>query len=370
MTLRFLSGILGSIVFHVIFVLFAPDVVLPKMSIPEYKKHEVSFVNRHLQLPEALIHKPIPKVPRPRFIPLVEKPRKLLKPIFVDPNSIPKIRPPKLPLRPSLIDPNSILKIKSLKLPLMPVLHKEKGIPSVKRPVMPVKPWSPKSVPNVIVPKYPVKILPSKKIPKVSLPKKISLTKKLSKKKRKKIINLVNKPKIFSSTKVKFSDLSITKKAKLILVGEKQNSLVKRRFLGINKFPPKNKELFKKDLKSTVKVIDIDKYLKQSPKNISRRSVIIVDSPLRKEIEKRNRRLLFSPPPPKIKSLQTPATVVLKFWVLSDGSVGRVLVERKANVVLEVSAINHLKRWKFSNLNIKDKSNEQWGIVVYRFFID
>lgn len=345
MTLRFLYGIVGSVVFHVLFVVFAPDVVLPKMSMPEYKKHEVSFVNRHLQLPNALIHKPVPEVPRPKFLPIVKKFKIPKRPNLLDLNSLPKVRPPKLPLRPTLANVESI--------------------PTVKRPEIPSKPGNPKSLPEIPLPKYPSEVVSMKNFPKVPLPKRNYGNEKLRTVKRRKIAQSENKSKIMISSKIKFSDLFISEKAKLILNRRNEISNSVKKNLDGRQFIAKSKNTY-----NSVNEIDIDKYLKLSQENLKRKNIVIVDSPIRKEMDKRNRRLLFSPPLPEINSLQMPTTVVLKFWVLSDGSVGRILVEKKANTELEVSAINHLKRWKFNSLSFRYRSKEQWGIVAYRFLVN
>ncbi|MED5578793.1 MAG: hypothetical protein VX794_02055 [Nitrospinota bacterium] len=382
MTLRLIYGIFGSIIIHVLLVVFAPDVVLPKMSMPEYKKHEVSFISRHLQLPKALIHKPVPQVLRPKHIPKVKRsrmptkpifpnpnalskvkfPKLPSKPIFSDPNSLPKINSPKLPSKPFYLNPNALSKIELPKMPSRPVFFEAKNIPGVKSQVMPIKPSSPAFIPYVQTPEYPSKIKPPKLVYPVRHPKKSSLIKRFSNNKNMKLIDLKSALKKTASKNVKFSYLSIKKKAKQILARKKNKKL--------HAYLPKiiGKQVGALDVSKVG--FDIDKYIDQIQKNLDSKKVVMVDSPLRKEMQKRTRQLIFTPPPPKINSLQTPATVVLKFWVLSDGSVGRILVEKKANAILEVSAINHLKKWKFNNLVKKKLIKEQWGIVAYRFLVD
>ncbi|GEM_PF-4488877 len=350
MTLRFLCGIFGSVFLHALLVIFAPDVVLPKMSMPEYKKHEVSFVNRHLKLPKALIHKPVPEVPVPSFIPVIKKPKMPSRPVLSDPNTIPKVKPPKLPVK--------------------PILARVEEIPFVRLPKLPLKPVSPQYVPQVRIPKYPAEIVPQKSFPKISLPNRKFISKKTRKEKRKQFTDLKSKSKIVASPKVKFADLFMSEEAKSILSKEIHNIDFKNYILKKKERSPEETSIFVGDVNVSTKEIDIDKYLEKSRKELRSKSILIVDSPLRKEMDRRTRRLLFSPPLPKISSLQMPVTVVLKFWVLSDGSVGRVLVERKANAYLEVYAINHLKRWKFNSLSLSYKSKEQWGIVVYRFLVN
>ena len=204
-----------------------------------------------------------------------------------------------------------------------------------------------------------------KSFPKVPLPKRNFGNEKLITVKRRKIAQSENKSKIMISSKIKFSNLFISEKAKLILNRRNEISNSVKKNLDGRQFIAKSKNTY-----NSVNEIDIDKYLKLSQENLKRKNIVIVDSPIRKEMVKRNRRLLFSPPLPEINSLQMPTTVVLKFWVLSDGSIGRILVEKKANAALEVFAINHLKKWKFNSLSFRYRSKEQWGIVAYRFLVN
>ena len=248
MTLSFLYGVVGSVVFHVLFVVFAPDVVMPKMSMPEYKKHEVSFINRHLQLPNALIHKPVPEVPKPKFLPIVKKFKIPKRPNLLDPNSLPKVRPPKLPLRPTLANVESI--------------------PTVKRPEIPSKPRNPKSLPEIPLPKYPSEIVSMKSFPKVPLPKRNFGNEKLITVKRRKIAQSENKSKIMISSKIKFSNLFISEKAKLILNRRNEISNSVKRNLNEPQFIAKSKNTY-----NSFNQIDINKYLKLSQENL--KNVII-----------------------------------------------------------------------------------------------
>ncbi len=81
------------------------------------------------------------------------------------------------------------------------------------------------------------------------------------------------------------------------------------------------------------------------------------------------RRILFRPKPPKLERLESTAEVVLKFWVLADGAVGRVIPIRKANAYLEGLASNHVKRWRFSPLPPGADDTEQWGEITFRFVL-
>ena len=82
------------------------------------------------------------------------------------------------------------------------------------------------------------------------------------------------------------------------------------------------------------------------------------------------RRILFQPKPPKLERLESTTEIVLKFWVLPDGTVGRVIPTRKASAYLEGLASNHLKRWRFSPLPPGAEDKEQWGEITFRFLLN
>ncbi len=79
------------------------------------------------------------------------------------------------------------------------------------------------------------------------------------------------------------------------------------------------------------------------------------------------RRILFRPKPPGVERLESTTEIVLRFWVLPDGTVGRVIPVRKASAYLEGVASNHLKRWRFSPLPPGAAGEEQWGEVTFHF---
>lgn len=80
-----------------------------------------------------------------------------------------------------------------------------------------------------------------------------------------------------------------------------------------------------------------------------------------------SRKIVFRPPPPKVKIAESSGDIELRFWVLPDGTVGRVLPQRKGSAYLEGVAVNHIKRWRFSPLAQGGAGREEWGLVVYRF---
>ncbi len=81
------------------------------------------------------------------------------------------------------------------------------------------------------------------------------------------------------------------------------------------------------------------------------------------------RRILFQPKPPKLERLENTTEIVLRFWVLPDGTVGRVIPIKKASAYLEGLASNNLKRWRFSPLPPGAEAGEQWGEITFRFLL-
>lgn len=79
------------------------------------------------------------------------------------------------------------------------------------------------------------------------------------------------------------------------------------------------------------------------------------------------RRIIFRPPPPRVKFLESSEDIELRFWVLADGTVGRIFPVRKGSAYLDVIAANHMKRWRFSPLHPDEKNQEEWGLILYRF---
>lgn len=80
-----------------------------------------------------------------------------------------------------------------------------------------------------------------------------------------------------------------------------------------------------------------------------------------------SRRILFQPPPPQVEELGEAEDIVLRFWVLPDGTVGRVIPIRKGSARLEGIAATHLKRWRFSPIPPHEAPREEWGVIAFRF---
>ena len=78
------------------------------------------------------------------------------------------------------------------------------------------------------------------------------------------------------------------------------------------------------------------------------------------------RKILYKPETPEVK-IEREGEVELKFWVLADGSVGRVFPLLRGDAELERIAINYIKQWRFNPLNEGGSTIEQWGTIIVKF---
>ncbi len=81
-----------------------------------------------------------------------------------------------------------------------------------------------------------------------------------------------------------------------------------------------------------------------------------------------DRKLVSRPPPPRWPQ-SAQGEIELKFWVLADGTVGRVVLLVRGPLALETAAIQHIKRWKFNPVPVDAAASEheQWGTIRFRF---
>ncbi len=78
-----------------------------------------------------------------------------------------------------------------------------------------------------------------------------------------------------------------------------------------------------------------------------------------------SRKVLYVPPPPKVKvSVET--DVLIKFWVLPDGTVGKVIPLVKGDDQIELAAISHIKRYRFNSLPKDVPQTKMWGVIPVR----
>ncbi len=75
-----------------------------------------------------------------------------------------------------------------------------------------------------------------------------------------------------------------------------------------------------------------------------------------------SRKVSYIPPPPQVK-VSVAADVLLKFWVLPDGTVGRVVPLVKGDTPVDLAAINHIKRYRFNPLPKDVPQMEMWGVI-------
>jgi TonB family protein len=112
------------------------------------------------------------------------------------------------------------------------------------------------------------------------------------------------------------------------------------------------KEMDKKEL--------IEKEIAEQIKGKDSESVFHIRGPVSKR-----RQVVYKPSLPK--TARAEGEIELKFWVLPDGTVGRIVPLKRGDPFLEEEAIRYLKKWKFNPL---DKTQgEEWGIIPIRFVL-
>jgi TonB family protein len=80
------------------------------------------------------------------------------------------------------------------------------------------------------------------------------------------------------------------------------------------------------------------------------------------------RMVIFQPPPPSV-TVESESEIELRFWILPNGAVGRVVPVKKSDPRLEALVINYLRHWRFTPLPPDTVQDEQWGIIPFRFRI-
>jgi TonB family protein len=80
------------------------------------------------------------------------------------------------------------------------------------------------------------------------------------------------------------------------------------------------------------------------------------------------RQVVFQPPPPSV-TVESESEIELRFWILPNGAVGRVVPVKKSDPRLEALAINYLRHWRFTPLPSDAVQDEQWGVIPFKFRI-
>ncbi len=80
------------------------------------------------------------------------------------------------------------------------------------------------------------------------------------------------------------------------------------------------------------------------------------------------RQVIFQPPPPSV-TVESESEIELRFWILPNGAVGRVVPVKKSDPRLEALAINYLRYWRFNPIPSDAPQDEQWGIIPFKFRI-
>jgi hypothetical protein len=80
------------------------------------------------------------------------------------------------------------------------------------------------------------------------------------------------------------------------------------------------------------------------------------------------RQVIFQPPLPAA-TVDREIDIELRFWILPNGTVSRVVPLKKADPRLEALAISYLRQWRFNQLRTDVAADEQWGIIPFKFRI-
>jgi hypothetical protein len=80
------------------------------------------------------------------------------------------------------------------------------------------------------------------------------------------------------------------------------------------------------------------------------------------------RQVTFQPPPPSV-TVESESDIELRFWILPNGAVGRVVPVKKSDPRLEALVISYLRHWRFTPLPPDSPQDEQWGIIPFKFRI-
>ena len=80
------------------------------------------------------------------------------------------------------------------------------------------------------------------------------------------------------------------------------------------------------------------------------------------------RQVIFQPPLPSV-TVDSETELELRFWILPNGAVGRIVPVKKADPRLEALAISYLRYWRFTPLPSEAPQDEQWGIIPFKFRI-
>jgi hypothetical protein len=80
------------------------------------------------------------------------------------------------------------------------------------------------------------------------------------------------------------------------------------------------------------------------------------------------RQVIFQPPPPSVP-VESESNIELRFWILPNGAVGRVVPVKKSDPRLEAIVISYLRHWRFTPLPPDSPQDEQWGIIPFTFRI-
>lgn len=95
-------------------------------------------------------------------------------------------------------------------------------------------------------------------------------------------------------------------------------------------------------------------------------SGLVIEEPWQIRGPASKRKVLFKPPPPSLK-LKAIIEIELKFWVLPDGAIGKIIPIRRGDPTLEREMMAYLKEWRFNPLPPDVPQEEQWGTLPIKY---
>ena len=101
---------------------------------------------------------------------------------------------------------------------------------------------------------------------------------------------------------------------------------------------------------------------------VEKEKELLVEEPWQIKGPAGKRQVIFRPPPPSLQ-LRAIVEIELKFWVLPDGAIGRVIPIRRGNPTLEGEMMAYLKKWRFNPLPPDAPQEEQWGTIPIKYLL-
>lgn len=101
---------------------------------------------------------------------------------------------------------------------------------------------------------------------------------------------------------------------------------------------------------------------------IETKQELVIEEPWQIRGPASKRKVVFRPPLPS-PQLKANVEIELKFWVLPDGTIGRIIPIRRGDPALEGEMMAYLKKWHFNPLPPDVPQQEQWGTIPIKYLL-